>query len=484
MNQPSAKLNYIFNLFVNVLSVVFPLLTFPYISRTLSPSGYGAVEFSMAIASYFSMFAMLGVNVYGVRECAKVRDSSVELAKTSKELFTLTFFTSCIACALLILSALFIPSLSGYTDLLLINSLTVVLNSIGVNWFFSAIENYKYIAIRSVMVKIVSLVLMYTFVKTPDDTWKYALILVIANGGANLLNYRYMRGLLNWNRAELEWRKHLKPLLTFFLISIGASVCIYLDTVMLGFLSSDAEVGYFSLAVRIRSILVTVTTSLSVVLLPRASFLLGKGESDEFWKLTGKNIRVVIALTVPIIVYTLAFGDLVIAFLGGDEYLGSVLPLKILIFTTLFIGCSSVTGTQVLVPLGHERVVAISYFICAVADFVLNLMLVPILNSGGAALSTAASELLNLLIQLFVIGKALAKTNFKQRALTPLVASLLGLMPSMIIGQVTSLGKVAELFITGIVFVVGYAAAFFALNRKDDFLSLGALVRGRSSNDG
>ena len=234
----SVKYNFAMNIILKMSSFVFPLISLPYITRTLGAEGNGKVAFASSVITYFSMFAQLGIPTYGIRACAKCRDNKDELTKTVQELLVINFAAVGISYTMLIIGMITIPKLRQEPALMLINSLTIFLNMIGMEWLYQAIEQYRYITIRNIAFKIISIIAMFLLVHSPDDYIIYGTLTVVSAGGSNVLNLWNCRKVLTHKsyRGKYNFRQHLKPTFVFFALSVAVSIYTSMDSVMLGFI--------------------------------------------------------------------------------------------------------------------------------------------------------------------------------------------------------------------------------------------------------
>ena len=418
------------NLLLTGSSIVFPLITFPIVSRALLEDAYGLVGFASATATWLSLIAMLGVNRYGVREVARVRDDAHELAKTTKEILAVTCISTALVYVGFLISLFLVERFSADRVLFFVNGFTILCNTLGVAWFFQGIEQYRYITIRGVVIKLVCLVGVVLLVHTPGDYLVYAALLVVSSAVANLVNFFYMLKICRDGirevgksaaRFRLDMRRHIKPLMTFFVIVAAISIYSVLDTVMLGFLSSDAQVGFYTAGFNIKSALVSVVSALSGVLLPRASNLLANGEDAEYVRIIRKAVRFVAAFSIPACVAGAIVATPFITWYAGEPFAGAGPALSVIVLAVIPIGLSVIFCDEVMIPLGMEVTCTYIYIGAAVIDFVLNLILIPQLGALGAAISTTFVELLIAIVEFIIIrkylwGDALAARNEKGRA--------------------------------------------------------------------
>ena len=401
--QKSLKVNFIMNAILTMSSFIFPLITFPYVSRILMPEGMGKGNFAISVINYFSMFAQLGIPTYGIRICAQVRDDHEELTRTAHELLFINSVMTVISYVGLILAILFVPKLASEKTLYIITSFIIFLTAIGMEWLYKALEQYTYITIRSIVFKFIGLIAMFMLVHAKSDYIIYAAISVFSSSGSfvlNLLNAHKYIGLKPVGNYNVK--KHLKPILVFFSMSIATTIYTNLDTVMLGFMKSDADVGYYTAATKIKNILVSIVTSLGTVLLPRASYYIEQGNLEQFRNLSKKAMNFVFLIAVPMMTYFILFAKQGIVLLSGKAFMNATLPMQLIMPTLLFIGITNITGIQILVPLGYEKIVLLSTIAGAIVDLVINWLLIPSLASSGASIGTLAAEFVVLVVQYFV----------------------------------------------------------------------------------
>lgn len=425
----SIKYNFVMNFILTASSLIFPLITFPYVSRMLLPEGNGKIAFAASVISYFSMFAMLGIPTYGIRACAKVRDDKEELSRTVQELLIINTITTAIAYIVLSISVFVVPKFEEYKVLLIINSVGLILNTFGVNWLYQALEQYSYITIRSLIFKVFSIILMFIFVQDRDDYVLYAAITVFASSGSYVMNIINIRKLIYVKPVgHYNLKKHLTPIMTFFAMSVATNIYVSLDTIMLGFMKSDNEVGLYIAAVKIKTILTSLVTSLGAVLLPRMSYYVNTNKRDEFKNITAKALNFVILLSLPITIYFIVYAKEIILFLSGSSYLGAIPAMEIITPTIIFIGMTNILGIQVLLPLNRERGVLISVIIGAVVNIILNIMLIPKMGAVGAAIGTLGAEFSVLVVQVLSLQSLLIdirnKINLRYGIVSCAVASI------------------------------------------------------------
>lgn len=469
MHQKSIKLNFAMNIILTMSSMIFPLITFRYVSRILMPVGTGKVSFATSLVSYFVMFAQLGLPTYGIRACAIVRDNRDELTRTVHELLTINLamcFVSYIAFALMLA---LVPSLHAEKKLYIIVSLSILFNSIGMEWLYKGLEKYTYITVRSIVFKLIALVAMFVLIHKKSDYVTYGAITIFAASASNILNFIHSHKYVNWKPVgNYHFKKHFKAALVFFAMSCATTIYTHLDTVMLGFISGSENVGYYDAAVKIKTVLVSVVTSLGAVLLPRASYYVQQNNMDEFRKISYKALNFVFLFAVPLMVYFILYAKQGIYFLSGPAYSKSILPMQIIMPTLLFIGITNILGIQILVPLGKEKTVLISEIAGAVVNLIINTLLIPKYAAVGAAIGTVIAEFVVLLVQYSALRDDVSKIFRSIHYFRIIIA--------VFISSVCSLWM-TRLHIDNFVFLVLSFVVFFAvywiymLIRKEEFVT-------------
>lgn len=462
----SLKLNFIMNAFLTMSSFIFPLITYPYISRVLLPEGTGKVSFASSIISYFLMFSHLGIPTYGVRMCAKVRDDKTKLSKIVSDIVSINLVFSFISYVVLICMVFFVPRFAEEKLLYFVLSISIILSTVGMEWLYKGLEQYSYITIRSLLLKVVSVVLMYLLVHSEGDYIIYAGISVFASSASYLLNLFNSRKYVKLKLfSGVDWKTHIRPIIVFFAMSVAISIYTNLDTIMLGFMKSDTEVGYYNVAIKARMMLLTVVTSLGTVLLPRASYYIQHDLLDEFWKIIKKSANFIFVFSVPLTVYFVIYSTASVLLLSGDAYLNAVPAMQVIMPTLFLVGLSNITGIQVLIPMGNENIVLYSEIAGAVVDFIVNLALIPSLGVIGAAIGTLIAEFVVLIVQCVYLRKDIAKI-FKEVALLKIIIALIvGVVASFWVRTV-GFNSFITLLISSILFFCSYGIVLLFLKEK------------------
>ncbi len=410
--QKSIKVNFIMNAILTMSSFVFPLITFPYVSRILLPEGMGKVAMATAVVSYFALLARLGIPMYGVRACAEVRDDKIQLSKVVHELFLINLGMTVFSYLLFFGTVFAVPVFRTEAVLYLIIGSTLFFETIGVEWLYKGLEEYSYITYRSIFFKIVAVAATFLLVHTGADYIKYGAITILAASASNLLNLYNLRKYITFKPfSEYCLKTHVKPIFIFFATTCAIVIYTQLNTVILGLMKTNADVGLYDSAMKIKNILVSVVTALGAVLLPRASYYVKQGLFEDFAKITEKAIHFVCILALPLMAYFILFATNGIHFLSGKQFDGAILPMQIILPTIFLIGLTNVIGIQVLVPLGKEKEVFYSVAGGGVIDLAACLLLIPEYAVVGAAVSNLLAELTVFMLQIYYVSKCRDKVN-------------------------------------------------------------------------
>lgn len=401
----SIKKNAFYSFLKSFMTLFFPLITFPYASRILGPEGIGKINFSGNVISYFSMIAALGIGSYATRQAAKVRDNKIELSKFVKEILLINMISTVISYILFFISLYFIRKFDDYRPILYVCSLQIFFTTIGLNWFYIAIEEFRYITLRNILFQLIGIVYLFIFVKTKDDLVNYAIFGIITGVGSNICNFFYINKFINWNeKVKLEIKKHLKPIFIFFGMSVSITIYTALDSVMLGFLRDDKEVGIYSAATKLNRMILSLLTAVISILLPRLSYYFNNKKLEDFKALAQKGICFVIILAIPMMVGLIILSPSLISIFCGTEYNSAVVPMRIITPVLLIISTAYMTS-QVLSATEKEKYSLISYISAATMNMILNFIFIPKLGASGAALGTVFAELTVTTIQLLITKK-------------------------------------------------------------------------------
>lgn len=424
----SVQYNFIMNIVLRMSAFIFPMITFPYTSRVLLAEGNGKIAFAVAVVNYFVLFASLGLPTYGVKACSQVRDDKTKLSRCVHELLSINVISMCISYISFAILMIVVPEFQKNSLLLWINSASIILSVAGIEWFYQAIEQYDYITIRNILIKLISIILMFLFVKNKDDYIIYGLITILGTVGSNIWNIVKLPSyIMLKNVGDYCLKKHLKPIIFLFLYSAATTIYTNLDTVMLGFMVNEEEVGYYNAAVKLKNILVSVVTALGAVLMPRVTYYLNNGKQEEFNNLIQKSFEFIFVLSVPMSIYFMFESSTVINFLAGSGYEQAIPTMKIIMPSLIFIGIGSVTAWQLLIPFNKEHVTVIGAIIGGVINLIINFILIPSYGATGAAFATVIAEILVVISHYIGLKTYLKNINIRIELVKIICATLISL---------------------------------------------------------
>ncbi len=403
----SVKTNYALNL-VNTLSgMLFPLLVFPYVSRVMLADGMGLVNFYSSIIQYVVMLSALGIPLYAVREIAKARDNVSKLNKVSLEILLLYAMLTVVGYLIIFILCLTVDKIQENLTLFLILSANVFFTAIGCEWFYQGIENFKYITIRGLIVKIVAVLFLFMFVHDRSDLLLYGTYTVIGSVGGNLFNFFKLKQYVDIHKVKLETLhpfRHLKPVLRIFILNVVISIYMQLDVVMLGFMRDASSVGYFSASLKVCTLLMGIVTTLVSSLIPRMSNLVETGQKERFDDLAQKTVDFVFIICTPIVFFLILEASCIVNILCGTSFDPAIRTLQLLAPQMLVISLAYVLGSQILLPQGGEKIFIWAALGGAIISLLLNILLIPQYAQDGAAISTVIAQI-TVLVGLMIMGR-------------------------------------------------------------------------------
>ena len=398
--------NAFFSFIKAFLVLVSPLLTFPYASRILLPEGIGKVNFANSIISYFLIFSSLGIKNYASREVVKLKNNKTELSKFVKEIVLLNSISTIIVYIIMVLCIFKIPQLFNERYLIFLCSFTLIFTVLSIDWLYIGLEKFKFTTIYSFFIQITCIIFMFCFVKTKHNFYLYTFFLTICPCIiTGFINFLYSFKFIDYTvKIGKNLRKHLSSLYTFFGMSFVASFYNILDSLMIGFLSTKTQLGFYSAATKVNHMVLGLITSISLILLPRLTDYYQKNKKD-FIDLSNKSISLILFFSIPISIGIFCLAKQIIILLTGESFLNSVIPMRIMTPIIIFIALSNIIGTQIFPAMNKEKITLISFSFGAILNIVLNILLIPSKGAIGAAIGTLCAEITVCIIQLFYLVK-------------------------------------------------------------------------------
>lgn len=392
--KPSLVKNSIVNVIRYVLKILLPMITFPYVTRVLLPENYGKVNFCFSIIGYFILLAGLGINEYAIREGAAHRENRKDMGKFSSQIFTIGLISTLIS-YLLLAGFLFLGAIEkDYKIILAIQSLSLILTTLGVEWIYTIYEDFTYITIRSFIVQIISIICIFLFVKNENDYYIYAAITVGSTGLGYLINFIHARKYVDLRTtAKPDLKKHLKPILILFCNAALISVYIYSDKVILGIFLGDESVGIYEVSVKIYMMIKGALNAMVLVTMPRLSAYLRENKNEEYLSLAGKTLNSQIIVACPAAFGLFMISGNVVRIFAGDEYLKATDSLRILSIALLFAVLANIYVYVLMITQRMDKQILYATIFSSLLNIVLNIILIPLWGINVAAYTTLLSEL-------------------------------------------------------------------------------------------
>jgi O-antigen/teichoic acid export membrane protein len=401
------KRNVFYNALLTTSSLILPFITFPYVTRVLAPEGIGQVNFATSFIQYFVIISSLGVPIYGIREIARVKGNIELRSSIFFELVIIKLLCSLLALIIYAFLIFSVSKLNASLPYFLWGFAIIIIAIFDFNYFFNALEDFRFITIRSLFFQLVSVASIFIFIRTKEDALKYFMIPIFISLLNTAVNTKYILKHLNFQalKSKINLRRHLKPLILLFSIIFFTSVYNLLDTTILGFLSGNEQVGYYSVALKISRVLLALTMALGPVMLPRISIEFGNENYLEIKRLISKSIQFVILLGIPFMVGLYVVAPEVITLLSGKDFIPSIDTIRIMSPIPLIIGITTIFSTQLLIPMGRDKQLLFAVIFGTAASLTLNFILIPVLQHNGAAVSNLVAEIVVLISCFIYVSK-------------------------------------------------------------------------------
>ena len=405
MAEKSIKKNYIYNVSYQILTLITPFITAPYLSRVLGVDGVGTVSYSESVVSYFCLFATLGITLYGQREISYVQDDRIKRSHVFWETKIQQMITSAVVLAVYVPFCLFQQRYIIYM-ILSLNLFAVITD---VSWFFQGLEEFGKIVFRNLIQKVLMIICIFVFIRSSSDLNIYILISALFPVIGNITLWFYLPSYVAGPRLKtIHPVRNIRTIMSLFIPTIAIQIYTVLDKTMIGLITqSDAENGYYEQAIKISRMLLAVVTALGTVMNPRVGHYFGKKDTEKINELMYRAYRFVWSISIPLCFGLVSVSAHFVPWFFGPGY-DKVIPLmSILSFLLLAIGINNITGVQYLIPTGRQNTFTKTVIMGAAVNLVLNIILITRFQSIGAAVSSVTSETLIALVQFFIIRREL-----------------------------------------------------------------------------
>ena len=392
----SVKNSVFYNVLLAISQVFFPLITFPYLARTLGPEHVCVLNFAESIAKYFVMLAALGIPIYGIREIAKVQNELKARTKIFAEIFTINLICTLGLSFLFLGAVFFIPQLNNEKVLFYWTIAYFFFQVFYLEWFFNGMNQFKFIAIRQFVIRFFFIIFVFVLIKSQFDYVNYMRMQFGLSVLLAIINFNNLSKHISLNKetfSNLDLRKHIKPLLYIFLTIFSISIYFSLDTILLGFLANNESVGYYSTALKLNKLIIAVFGAVTVAIFPSLINLYHSQQIEKFRELIRQVFFVLVSLSIPAIVIFISCAKEIVHVLFSQNFDRSILPLQITAPLILIVSLSSIFGFQVLSALAKDRQILYSAIIGMSVSIVLSILLVPSLMEVGEAITILVTEL-------------------------------------------------------------------------------------------
>lgn len=464
--------NFLYNVLYQILVILLPLITAPYISRTLGATAVGVYSYTNSVAYYFLMIAMLGISNHGNRSVAAVRDNQEKLDYVFSSIFSLQFLTFAVAIVAYVIYALF---LCKDNKMIVIIQLFYVMSGLfDVSWLFFGLEKFKLTVTRNILIKLGSVICIFIFVHTPDDLWKYTLIMSMGTLFSQLYLWAFVNKNIKFKYVTLrDIFRNLKPVLILFIPVLAYSIYKVMDKIMLGNMSTYADVGYYQNAEKIINIPMGIITALGTVMLPRMSNIIARGNADKVEQYIRISIKLVTVLCAAIAFGLMGISNVLAPVYLGEDFSSCSSIIMFLSITVFFIAWANVIRTQYLIPCHYDRVYLFSTIIGAILNLLINYILIPRFKSNGAAIGTIIAEFSVMFIQIFAVRKVIPVWSYIIKYIPVIFSGFLMMLIVKYIGREmgnTIVTLIVQVGIGGVVFSI--ALFFYFIFSKDELYEM------------
>ncbi len=404
MEQPSLKKNFFYNTILTIANFLLPMVAVMYVYRVLGPEGVGKISYVQAWVNNFLLFANLNIGVYGLREIATVRDDKEKLQRVFSELLLILFFTHGIAFFVYAIFFLFVPDFQRDRLIFFLFGILILFNPFSLDWFFSGVENYRFISLRNIVVKLLMLPAILIFVRNESDYWIYALILVLSTVIPFVYNFLYARRYVSLVASSVRSLfRHFKSIWFFWMSSIVGALYVNVPVILLGNIAGHEAVGMATVVSKILGYAYALVTILNTVVTPRASYYYGNNQVEEYNKLLSTGLNYIFLLALPAITLFIVAGKEIIWIIGGAAYERAYFALTVAGFMLLLDGINLWAETQILLPRGMAKEIFFSTLISSSVNILLNIFLIPQYSYVSIFISSFISQSLNIILKMFFV---------------------------------------------------------------------------------
>lgn len=424
--------NYLYNLSYQILTIILPIITVPYVTRIFTSEALGNYVFYNSIVSYFSLFAMLGIGVYGTKQIAAASDVS----STFWNIYAIQLIASILAISVYVIAIFSIPQLGGVIPLIV--GITLFAKMIDISWLFSGKEDFKKITIRNVVTRIIGVISIFTFVKSSDDLYLYVFLIVIFDFLGQFVMWMPAKKFIKRPSFNTKiMKKNLHPIVLLFLPQVAISLYVVLDRTLLGLLGSYSDVGIYEQGQKLISILLKVVSSLGVVMLPRVANLLSERRDKEAQNMVKFSFILYNLIIFPMIFGLIAVNEVFVKLFLGKNFQDVKYVLYIVVINIMFVGWTNILGFQVLVVRNKNKEFMLSTTIPAFVSVVVNIAVIPFFGYIGASITSVVVEILVFAIQWYYSRNIINKNLLFNKDLAKIICSSLVMFGAVMLCKMT-----------------------------------------------
>ena len=417
-NQSSIKKNFAYKSALTISTYIMNFITFPYVSRVLGVDKIGLVSFVDNAVNYFLLFATMGVAILGVREIATVKEDRNKCNRVYSNILGMNILFTIITLIIYFTFIIFVADFNRYKELFYVGGAKILFTAFLVEWYFTGIENFRYITIRSLLIKLLYVVAVFILIRTEDDYTLYFVLTVLVVIINAIINMVYIRKFVNLIKHELFSKKYIKQNLSLGIYSIMTSMYLTFNVMFLGFCSTNTEVGYYTTAFKLYSVILGFFTAFTNVMLPRMSSLLAEGEKERFQNLIDKSFEAMCTFSIPLILCSIIMAPQIVYILSGPGYEGAITPMRIIRSeerpAVLFVGIAQVFALQILLPMKKDKVLFTASILGAFVSLLINIFAVPSMQSIGSAIVLVSAEIVvTLVYMVYTLWNKLAKFSIQ-----------------------------------------------------------------------
>ena len=465
------KKNFLYNLLLTVAGYISPFLTFPYVSRILGAENIGIVNFATSVVDYFILFSTLGITIVGMREIARTKGEGGAISQTFSQLVSLHATISAIILFFYFISICVIPQLKEHSFLYWVGTSKIILNVFLVEWLFRGLQNFKYITLQTLFSRTLYVIAIFIFVRQRDD-YDVFFIITMAQVLINaLINWNYSRKYVSFNFSLKGVRKYVSPLFSWGLNILLLSFYTTFNVMYLGFSCDSKAVGYYTTAIKLYAIILSVLQAYNGVYIPYLNTLSAKGDMSEFIKVINKSFNIVSTFTIPMVAFCYIMAPEIIMLIAGEEFGSSVLPFRILLFQIIIIGISQITNSQILLSLKKDKEILISTMIGSITMLALVVLFVPKYAQVAAAAAVLISHVVEFVF-LFYYAKKSLNFNFPFTAFLKTGFYTIPIILICLLGDILFYNWVEKLLFTTIISSLYYVLIQYYLVKNELLINM------------